>query len=563
MYPPIDAGLPTCTAKDLLDGNSSILRRLRQVASSSDADFAARYLGPIESLANYILLLPASSHEVFAGPGGLFRYCLEVGYYALQASDERIFTPNASVEVRHELEGRYRYATFLAGLLAEVSTPLASVVVTDAEGATWPKFTTPLADWLAERRLTRYWVSWQSDRHREQRGAEASAVYGSILPKEQLTWLDRGAPQIVRDLFAVASGNAKSGDSIMADLVESIRTKVRKHDELTRPQRFGHWRCGHQMEVHLLDAMRHLVSTGVWSASGKSPALLYGSDGLYLRWPECAEDLRREIEKRALVGLPRDPYTVADALGAAGALVAREPGEHTWSVIEAKAGASVFTALRWRDPVALLGYNVLVPDQHPYAEYLVRQRELINPGSAIGKPETAAGYAFPPGLVTQVGSAKDEEDKVAAPRDPLDALRRKPKDESPEVAAPPLIQQASGSAAPSPPEVSPTVTGMVEQYRKILKADEVRMIARWIELLQSGRTDQVKRMDDGSIAISQDAVDRDLSSLVGAMDRRGFLGVIPNAARGARAGHIDFGGTRKIGFVIDCESARGLGLVVS
>ena len=131
VYPPVDPGLPAASTEAVVQSQADLLRRLRKIVSVDDAVFDERYLAPIRALAAEIHLLPASAHDEFAGPGGLFRLCLEVAVFSTQAADGRIFTPDENVERRHALEPRWKYACFLAGLTCELYRPLAFAVVAE------------------------------------------------------------------------------------------------------------------------------------------------------------------------------------------------------------------------------------------------------------------------------------------------------------------------------------------------------------------------------------------------------------------------------------------------
>lgn len=585
-YPPADPGLPACDVASIVASQSDLIERLRRTASCSAADFDARYLTPIRNLARYVHLLPASAHDHFSGPGGLFRLCLEIAFYSAQAADGRIFTPSADVETRHSLEPLYKYGAFLAGLVCELYRPLAAAIVTDEKGVAWPKFLLPLDDWIAQRSAPRYYVSWQASERMAVPGGEAASVIGGIWPHEQLSRLDQGSPAIVRDAFAVSLGQGRDGDSILGDLVRSIRLKVLQQDELTRRSRYGRLRCGHHLEVHLVDALRERVSTGAWKVhNGMEGPVWFGTDGLYLAWPECCQAVTQDLDGRGVRGLPRNPLTLAEVLGIGGFLVAQDSGQWVWSIVTSApdaAGDPVRRkALRLRDPATLIGFLQAKPKDRPFAEYLVERtpaaqvaavpsQDLQAVAASYELVETAPAAQPPASVPAAAGPAGGQEDAASAAAPPKQAapLRRPAAAQAmPAVAAvtPAAAPGAAGGAAQPPERAAPVSSParlVSDAVRAALKEADAEMLGRWIERFKAGRSEAVIELSAGAVAVSHETLmddDLDLSAVVALLEKRGWLGVVPEQARGVRAGVIQFGDKRKTGFVINPAAAKTIG----
>lgn len=593
QYPPVDPGLPAVEVADIVQSQAELIGRLRRAVSCDDATFRARYLSPIEAVARYVHLLPASAGDAFAGPGGLFRLCLEIGFFCAQAADGRIYTPTADVETRHKLEPRYKYATFLAGLTCELYRPLAAAIITDRTGRQWPKFLGSLEEWLVEHGVDRYYVSWQNSGKTGASGAEGAAVIGAVLPKDELAWLDAGTPQIVREVHAVALGRSRPGDSILGDVVEAIRRKVLQHDQATRRSRYGRLRVGHHLEVHLIDGLRELVADGVLRKSADG-GLWYGTDGLYLEWPAAAPALLALLDKRGLAGLPRHPLTIAEVLGQAELLVPADGGSWMWTILTGSGKPGEMekrTALRVREPVALLGYVELQPEARPYAEYLVG-KSAEDPGDT--QQAVAQLYTLPIASEPAAPSQSSLAPSVQVDRqDPPVGERSAGATDEPEPAhrgasaRPRPIEEAgnaahrrgqvpAGDARPAPPQAQagesaaafdaqrpPSPAMRVKATaRQLLSDSEAEMIGRWIDRFRSGRTEAVIELPGRAIAISQDTLiddDLEIGQVVLLMDKQKWLGSIPNAARGVRVGDIPFGDGKKPGFVLHADAASLLG----
>jgi conjugal transfer pilus assembly protein TraI len=318
----------------IIASQAALIARLRRAVGGDDASFAALHLQPIEALARYVHLLPASGHAQFAGAGGLFRQCLECAFFSAQAAGGRVFVPMGSAQPRHALELRWRHAAFLAGLTCELRQPLADAVVCDDTGREWPKFLGGLDAWIEEQGLARYHVNWLPCAQSAGQ-AEAAAVLERVLPAESLAWLGDGQPEITRALFAVSLGQPEAGDTPLGELVAAVRREVLRGEAARRPSRYGLLRVGHHLESHLLDAIRARIESGDWrptESPGEPAGMLWWRDGgLHLRWPDAAGAIVSDLVARGLPGIPRASSTLVDCLAFAGLLATDAHGRRLWS----------------------------------------------------------------------------------------------------------------------------------------------------------------------------------------------------------------------------------------
>ncbi|MFD2274211.1 TraI domain-containing protein [Undibacterium arcticum] len=83
FYPPVDVGIAVTDADQILASQQAMMDRLRILAGGT-VEHYQRYYEVIvkKNLATYIQLLPASQTETHQGAGGLFRLCLEVGFFS-------------------------------------------------------------------------------------------------------------------------------------------------------------------------------------------------------------------------------------------------------------------------------------------------------------------------------------------------------------------------------------------------------------------------------------------------------------------------------------------------
>lgn len=581
VYPPVDPGLPAASTEAVVQSQADLLRRLRKIVSVDDAVFDERYLAPIRALAAEVHLLPASAHDEFAGPGGLFRLCLEVAVFSTQAADGRIFTPDENVERRHALEPRWKYACFLAGLTCELYRPLAFAVVADKAGHQWGKFIQPLSSWLAEERIDRYWVSWLSaSQSAPSSKAEGGTVVSRILPRTQLAWLDAGSPAINRDIMAIAMGQVRRGDSILGDLVESIRTKVHAHDEATRRSRYGKLRSGNHLEPYILDAFRVEVEAGRWSVNKLDSIAYLGSDGLFVEWPRASDLIKRHLGDLGLKGVPSSPLTLAEVLVKSGACIEQEGGQVVWTIVvsdlSSTAAAEKKTALRFRDPAAL-GDLKTKAAQRPFTELLVnRVIAEASPSAPASGPASPAASVFD-SLPSVARVLKDPEPGQLPPlvgpgaNQPTAEPVPRAEKASPAPAAPASQpqQQASSSRRDEAVKDAPVVTlaALVPVgVRNQLRPADAEFIGRLVRDYRAGKSDAVIEHSGRQIAVSQDYVeglDRDFSATVGLFEKKGWLGRPDGAPRGARAAEVPFAHRPCIGFVITAEAAADMGFFAS
>jgi len=471
VYPPADPGLPAVAVADILASQSALIARLRRAVGGDDELFAALHLAPIEALARYVHLLPASAHAHFAGAGGLFRQCLECAFFCAQAAGGRVFVATGPSDHRHALEPRWRHAAFLAGLTCELRPPLAQAVVCDDAGREWPRFLGGLDSWIDDLGLARYHVNWLPAA-RGAGHAEAAAVVGRILPAESLAWLSDGEPDITRSLFAVVLDQREAGESPLGDLVDAVRREVLRNEAARRPSRYGLLRVGHHLEAHLLDAIRARVECGDWRPSEEAGAMLSWREGaLHLRWPEAAATIVADLVARGLPGIPLASGTLVDCLSMAGLLAVDAEGRWIWPG----------------------------PDGESWSVCFAQPGAVLPACAAPGPTIACAVPARPP-------------EKTVLP----------------------------------------------------LAPDELQAVRCWQAAVAQRRGQDVLRFPDGRVAVSHalaNASHPDVSALLRAFDRRGWLGRCEGGARAARIGTVPFAAGRQPGFVLTAQAAHLLGLV--
>lgn len=316
-YPSVDPGLPNLPVDAILEQNQDLIARIKLAYGADRESFGKELLPLIRRYAEYVHLLPATADNYYCTPGGLFRLGIHVAFYSLQSTDSQIFSGQATILKRKHLEPRWRKATFVAGLCHEVHRTLSHLVVTDREGNEWPAYIHPLAKWLDQGRVNRYYLKWVPLAS-EMRSLGVFAV-PLIVDPTTLQYLAEGNSVIVPQMMGSISGMSSHRESSVLDqLVRRSAALVIDRDLKTSAERYGRPILGSHLERYLLDAMRRLVaSEEAWKPNGPKSRVWYGPDGLFVVWPNAAGDVARLLEADQLPGIPKAPETILEILIAA------------------------------------------------------------------------------------------------------------------------------------------------------------------------------------------------------------------------------------------------------
>jgi hypothetical protein len=401
-YPPADAGLAVRAPREIVEANADLLERLRLHAATDPTQFQARFGGPLLRLAEQINVLPATATSLFSGEMGLFRACLESGFFAFQASDGRIFTGAENVERRIALESRWRYLCFLAGMFYPLGRTMERVAVTGPKGQVWKRHFSTLTAWAEGEGAERLFVSWGAPDADDSLGpANATLlILPAVVAPENLQMLDDGAAELVSALYQLAVGQAGSA-RIAHEVVISCWDRIARREAARRPQAFGRLTSGTHQGPYLAGAVRALVEAGTWKVNAS--ALKADREGLYLQWPLAAADLIEFGRSRGYAGWPADAPTLAALLRASN-LVEDSGGELGLLEIVGE-GGEIQQALKIANPLAVLEdfepgafehqapvtlAAVMAADPLAKAEAAAASARAVQPGSA-GAPGRPSG----------------------------------------------------------------------------------------------------------------------------------------------------------------------------
>jgi conjugal transfer pilus assembly protein TraI len=351
-YPPVDTGLPAIEVAEVIAPQAELLKRLRDAYGADQAKFDRDITAVVERYAQFVHLLPATPDSYFRGAGGLFRMGLEVGFFALQATDSVIFSGRQTITQRSALEPRWRYATFLAGLLSELHRALSHFIVTDGQGHQWPAYLQPLALWLRDQKASRYYVRWLP--HPQQvRALGVVATYHIVTPPI-LQYLAESNSVVIAHLMASLSGTVLYREAnTLDDLVRRSAALVIDRDLRSNVDLYGKPQLGSHLERYLVDAIRRLVAQGKWVPNADKSRLWHGEDGMFVLWPQAAADMIELLHQDQLPGIPKASETIAEILAAAGVIEPRADGSLLWDIFVFNAAASA-SSLKVASPLLLL-----------------------------------------------------------------------------------------------------------------------------------------------------------------------------------------------------------------
>jgi conjugal transfer pilus assembly protein TraI len=291
---------------------------------------------------------------------------LEIAFYALQATDGQIFSGRSTISHRRQLEPRWRHATFIAGLCSELHRTLSHVIVIDAKGNEWPAYLGPLTQWLHAQRASRFFLRWIP--HAQETRSLGVFALPQIIAPETLHYLAQGNSVVVPHMMACLSGMPIYREhNILGDLVRRAAALVIDRDLQSSAERYGKPRLGSHLERYLVDALRRLVVSNVlWTPNAEKSRVWYGKDGLYIVWPNAANDVRKLLEADQLPGIPKSPETILEILMDAGVVEPSGETQATWHIFPPHCDRAI-EAVRLASPAILLAAMDRAPEPLPYA----------------------------------------------------------------------------------------------------------------------------------------------------------------------------------------------------
>ncbi|AEF88734.1 Relaxase [Delftia sp. Cs1-4] len=386
-YPSVDPGFPALGLDHLLGAHADLLARIKICYGTDRDTFERDVLALVRRYAAFVHLLPATPANYFNVPGGLLRLGLETAFFALQGTDAHIFSGRATITTRRHLEPRWRLATFIAGLCAEMHRTLGRVIVTDHEGNEWQPYLLGLQPWLSQQGVARYYLKWMPN------AAESPGislfVLPHVVPAAMLQHLAQGNSVVVPHMMASLSAMPLYREhNILDELVRRSAALVIDRFLKASADRYGQPQLGSHLERYLVDALRRLVATHAsWQPNAERSRVWYGRDGLFIVWPNGAADMRKLLEADQLPGIPKSPETMLEILLGAGVFEAQADGRPLWTITPPGAKAPL-------EAVRLAAAAVVLAGVEPRPEALA---DALAASPGPGKPDAVQPAVAAPG----------------------------------------------------------------------------------------------------------------------------------------------------------------------
>lgn len=561
-YTSVDPGIALVPVEEMLQGQEELLYRIRLTYGFEQSRFEADILGVVRRYAQFCHLLPATADNFFADHGGLFRMGLEIGFLALQGTDGFIFAGGATISERARLEPRWRYATFIAGLLSEVHRALSHVIVTGEDGHDWPAYRQPLVQWARERKLQRYFLRWRSS-PTETRSLGLFAA-SQIVPVEAMQYLDADNSTIVAQMLGTIGGlPSHRNPNVIERLVRTCAAVVIQSNLSATASRYGRPIVGAHLERYLVDAMQRLAASGAWEVNKAKSRLWYGTDGLHLVWPNAAADIVRVLERDRVPGIPKSPETIAEILLSAGVLQ-RHPNGGALFEIAPEGAMQAVTAVRLSSPQILLTSLVEAPPPLNREMALPDRPSSANADRDMQTPRVGAAR-------TDEESDDDEEDDderqgaeapgataaAASPRPDVNGLQGAIGAESAVGAAParPSLGRERGAEAG---DVRAGRQGRFELRAPVhLNPAVRRALAEIVETLNDGATAECCTAPKG-LFVPLEQFPRHAVETSVAVSALFEVGMLVGANANARTVQHEFDGQRKLGVYVHPRYVAGL-----
>lgn len=440
LYASVDPGIAVIPVGEVIAQHEDLLQRIRLAYGCDAATFERNVVRLVRRYAAYCHLLPATADNYFNDPGGLFRMGLEIAFFALQGADGHIFAGLRTISERAQLEPRWRYATFIAGLLSEVHRTMSHLIITGEDGQDWPAYMQPLVEWAGECGFARYYLRWRSAPVETRALGLFAARH--VIESDVLEYLASGNNTVVPQMLGAIGGLPSHREPNMIERLVRTCTAVVIQTNLTATaSRYGRPIVGSHLERYLVDAMQRLVAMGTWAVNEPRSRLWYGADGLYLVWPNSVTDIVKLLEKDRVPGIPKSPETIADILLAAQVLRCHSDGGAVHQI--APPGASQrLGAVLLSSPTILLSALTEAPRPLDVALSVAGAPSLSGgqPAAAVREMDVSA-----PRIAETAGDDDDDDDAEAEP------------DEAGSGASPMQADEADTKSVRSEPEQHPLV----------------------------------------------------------------------------------------------------------
>lgn len=309
-----DSQIPIRTFEQIvaLTGTQTLIDTIEQRTKFSHAAFNADCRPVLQSLAQYVQMLPASEAHHHAQPGGLWVHMLEVANAALAIRAGMELPRGVGTEDRKRLEHRCTYMVLLGALLHDVGKPVADLRIAlygdDFRlGRPWAALAGPMVD------ASHYRVEFASQAERDYGAHQRlpAILMQRFVPDTSMQWMGL-EPGLLGELVKYLSGEggpsregSKDG-SFLHEIVSRADATSVKQNLMNGPRtRFATAKVVPLIE-RLLGGLRRMLEQGGLLPLNKPGAVgwVY-DDSVWFVCARLADDLRAYLrENESGDGIP-------------------------------------------------------------------------------------------------------------------------------------------------------------------------------------------------------------------------------------------------------------------
>lgn len=397
VYPPVDEGIPLSPLREVLETQAELLSRIRLSCGMKQEDYKQYIIPVIERYARYAHLLPATKIQHHRGAGGLLRLGLETAFYSMQAADGVIFAGLEATERKRDMEERWRYATFLAGLSMDLFRVPHSMVISSDVGGSHDPYENRLYDWATKAGVSRYFVKWSASEYKPPSNADLTAngpLLHLIVPPHAFAYLNAVGSKPMSAMLATITGTVSNSEILTINkIVTEMRNKIIERDKSLQPEMYGKLTVGVHIEPHIIDAMRRLVSRERWKVNAASGRIWYGDDGMFLLWRrDVAEEIVATVAENKVMGFPSEPDSILELMLKSGIVLSSGNG----GCFELDSAAAQKDAKsKWRTVMRIANPDILQGEGCHIDKVAVSFLSTAKPKTSPTKPFQPTDVAIP------------------------------------------------------------------------------------------------------------------------------------------------------------------------
>lgn len=199
------------SCEQLLSGYQEELAEIKQLSGIPNIHFESLYLAPLQSVASYVQLLPASEAHHHAYPGGMMDHLIEIVVIALKLRRTQILPPGIDPEEIELRKDVWTYVIFIAALTHDIGK-----AVVDTTFYTDKKQWSPLTE---SGPVKSYSYDYNPDRKHKFHEKIPLLVLHKFVPMSHLQWVQDKDPEAFESLICFLSGDYENAGAL-GDIVQ-------------------------------------------------------------------------------------------------------------------------------------------------------------------------------------------------------------------------------------------------------------------------------------------------------------------------------------------------------